>query len=544
MLVVTIALMWSLSEPKKQAVRRDKEARVTFRQQMLRDSFSVLVRNKSLAKRFFGYITSWHGQTFLSTVNHLFAIGLFIYGIIEFSAQLTPTLRIWLLSGVVLSCLGLVTSGVSMVQRKWPIIKCTPTDDSFRLACVLKIALVMVKSTIVFLLAQVDDKAESFAEWETVVSIVSVISLLILALVTISLAVRKVWKQNHLLLEAGVWQPRLFIALYIVSFLCSKVSTIFFMMQGHVPAYVGCKPTPVLYRVSTEQMRTQYMKDMTTAKASNCTMCYVESDSANNQSVVPESLPDFCEGAVELHYICQTSCARLFFTGGGNADQSLVVFVLAPMLWLPFVVYNNNECAQLIDGLWFKFSTRQNNGSSGSGTGISGMRIGLSTTGQGYYTIVPLIHAVTAACATIILVFMGTGNSHGYRIDTSLLSEMLHASSKGVEAGAGVELLRALPQACLIVTMGTLVLNSIMLLRVLVEFAFAWGKSAQDDTSGSVASDSATLSVHDDPLAGLSGTMLQTLLPGRRGALAAAVAVEASEEVEAPTIDGGYGGSE
>jgi hypothetical protein len=255
------------------------------------------------------------------------------------------------------------------------------------------------------------------------------------------------------------------------------------------------------------------MKDMTTAKASNCTMCYVESDSTNN-------LPDFCKGG-ELHYMCQTSCTRLFFTGGGNADQSLVTFVLAPMLWLPFVVYNNNECAQLIDGLWLRFSNRQN--SDSSGTGSIGMRIGLATTGQGYYTTVPLIHAVTTACGMIILVFIGTGNSRGYSIDTSKLSDMLHADWNGAKVGAdniahGMELLRALPQTCLIVTMGTLVLNSIMLLRVLVEFAFACGQSAQEDISGSVAS--ASLSVHDNSLTRLSGTMLQTLLPGRRQAFA------------------------
>jgi hypothetical protein len=443
--VVTVALIWSLSEPKNQALRRHRDALNEFRVQMLRVSFSLQERNRSPVKKCFGYITSWHGQTLLSTVNHLFAIALFTYGIIKFSAQLTASLRIWLRSGVVLSVLGLVVSGVSSVQRKWPVLKCTPTDDSFRLACVLKIALVMTKSTIVFLLAQVDEKEADFKTWENVVSVVSVVSLLILALVTISLAVRKVWQRRYLLLEAGVWQPRVFIILYIVSFLCSKVGTIFFMLQGHVPAFVGCTPSPVFYRVGAEQMNADpvvmpYMVQMTTTRASNCTMCYVErtgsgsdgaptcypnatqdkignstfcwtehkacylasctTDNCTNYharkvaeqacieaveecggivwkngtwqtrvgstaqpspsgedcwvvsqpaqapdsqttTAVPRSLPELCRssqqpGGEDVWYMCQTSCTRLFFNSPG-ADEPLVVFVLAPLLWLPLV---------------------------------------------------------------------------------------------------------------------------------------------------------------------------------------------------------------
>ena len=48
----------------------------------------------------------------------------------------------------------------------------------------------MTKSTIVFLLAKIDDKSEDFNTWETYVFYVSFVSLFVLALVTISFAVQ------------------------------------------------------------------------------------------------------------------------------------------------------------------------------------------------------------------------------------------------------------------------------------------------------------------------------------------------------------------
>ena len=71
------------------------------------------------------------------------------------------------------------------------------------------------------------------------------------------------------------------------------------------------------------------------------------------------------------------------------------------------------------------------------------MRIGLATTGQNYYSIVPIIHAVTAACGALVMVFLGTGNSRGYSVSTDPVSDLLRATE------GGPELLHALPKACL-----------------------------------------------------------------------------------------------
>jgi len=483
---VTIALVWSLSEPKRQAVRRDFVAKRSLRVNMLRESFRSTLKNRSRIKACVQWLTSWHGQTLLSTINHMFAIGLFVYGIVNYMPEIPATQRglivFWLELGVAFSGLGLIVSGASIVQRKWPNLKCTPTDDSFRLACVLKIALVMTKSTIVFLLATIDDKTEAFQWWELIVSVVSYVSLIVLAVVTIAFAAVKVWSKGELLVAAGVSHPRMFIVQYGVSFLCSKCATVFFMLQGHVPDLYGCSPDKVLFPANTAEMNSLSMKNLITAKAIECTMCFPEGlgDASPKVHNVCQQFYNETELTVP-EYVCDTSCTRLFFSGGGGSTTehqtsdslssvvperpTLVVFVLAPLLWLPFTVYANNEVAQLIDGLWF---THTKGAASGS------MRIGLSTTAIGYYTIAPLIHAVTVVCIGIVLMFMWTSGGSGYSV---AIPPQLHAT------GAGEAASTALNKACPAVTAGTLLLSSIMLLRVLVEIAMSWqeGRERVDD---------------------------------------------------------------
>jgi len=63
----------------------------------------------------------------------------------------------------------------------------------------------------------------------------------------------------------------------------------------------------------------------------------------------------------KLEFECTSSCARLFFTGSGisgGSNQQLMIFVMVPLMWVPFAVYCNNEVSQLIDGLWFQHQGR------------------------------------------------------------------------------------------------------------------------------------------------------------------------------------------
>ena len=496
--VVTVALQWSLSEPHQHAVRRDDDARATLRSLMQRDSFTLLIQSQSRVKKAGEVITSWHGQTILSTVNHVSAIVLFTYGIFEFGPTMdqVPTqyisVRELLWIGVALSVLGLIVSGVSIVFRKWPRLKCTPTDDSFRLACVLKIALVITKSTIVFSLSQVNQKSDAqmtqtdrdFDRWQKFVFFVSFVSLLVLALFTISFAVRKVWNKRVLLVNAGVSKPRLFIVLYAVSFLGSKFATLFFMLQGHVPDLVGifggaeCTLNSVQFAADHIQMSGPHLAQLVSSNAGNCSTCFT---TQKDDGIYQDLCFQFHGNASLLeapHYVCETSCQRLFFNGG-DADHndpssggwsslipqrpSLVVFVLMPLLWLPFAVYANNEVSQLIDGVWRGHSADVRTNTS--------VRIGLSTSADGYYVIAPLIHAVTVGCAGLIALFISTSGGYYVWIPDQL-TEPISMRDPGKAAAQEVErkaLLAALPKAQHVVTVGTTCLNLVMLVRVLVE---------------------------------------------------------------------------
>jgi hypothetical protein len=148
----------------------------------------------------------------------------------------------------------------------------------------------------------------------------------------------------------------------------------------------------------------------------------------------------------ELHFKCTTSCAELFFTGGGTSAHQLVVFVLVPLMWVPFAVYCNNEVAQLVDGLWF-----QHQGAVNSGT----VRIGLSTTAHGYRAVAPLFHAVVIVCCGVAIVW-GKG---GYSPQPP----------PGLTGDDHQRVTDALNAAGKCVTNVLLVLDLVMLLRVVVE---------------------------------------------------------------------------
>ena len=97
------------------------------------------------------------------------------------------------------------------------------------------------------------------------------------------------------------------------------------------------------------------------------------------------------------------------------------------------------------------------------------MRIGLSTTSDGYYTIAPLMHAATIICATIVTYWLFSNG--GYRADVPSQLSSTHAEVK-----------RNLDEACVWVTVGTAILSYTMLLRVLVEIVE--GAAGEDDDDG------------------------------------------------------------
>eukprot|EP01047_Picozoa_sp_COSAG01_P022191 COSAG01_NODE_1311_length_10774_cov_18.218299_2_plen_771_part_00 len=455
LVAVSLALVWSLAEPKQNAVRRHTQARMRLRMDLLRGSFSDVLdhRNSKCCGVLHGAIqfaTSWQGQTLFSTLNHLAAIALFSVGMVHFSNEMQGTsIFKWLVAGVIMSIIGLLISTVSLIERKWPWFKLTPTDDSFRLACVLKVALVMTKAMVVFLLADVDHKSDQFKLWEKVVSIICFVSLAILALMTAAFAVMKVWRQPQLLEKTGVSNPRAFILLYTLSYVGCKFGTIFFMAQGHMPSWFGCDETLVRFNASKEFGLSSH------SDAIECRICYpLAPSSANTTASEPSTVCDSTTN--DVYYSCGSSCIQLFYSGDQSMD--LVTFVLVPMMWLPFAVYANNEVAQLIDGIWWRHL-------NGNMKTSSSVKIGLSSTADGYYTIAPLVQSVTIACGVILTCFVATTGG-GYQIRVPL--EMLKAAK-------GIETQTALHRSGRAVTICAVLLNAMMLIRALVELSVSSG---------------------------------------------------------------------
>ena len=131
--IATGALVWSLSEPALQATSRDLAARdqaFNEARRTLSPSSAAPVDGKTLCAKFCEWIVSWPGQTAMSTCNHLFSMALFLYGLDKYADILDETdgrARTWLITGIVLSGLGLAISGASMLERRFPQWKLTPT---------------------------------------------------------------------------------------------------------------------------------------------------------------------------------------------------------------------------------------------------------------------------------------------------------------------------------------------------------------------------------------------------------------------------------
>jgi hypothetical protein len=153
----------------------------------------------------------------------------------------------------------------------------------------------------------------------------------------------------------------MFILLYAISFLSAKTAALFFMMQGHIPEAFHCTAVPVSFSVSEAQYKPMADSESMLA-GTNCTFCFPESDRKPGEP--PAAGCDDRIGGKSYYYACETSCTKLFFTGAGSTGPSLALFVLAPLVWLPFSVYANNEVAQLIDGVWADHAGGSAGGSS------------------------------------------------------------------------------------------------------------------------------------------------------------------------------------
>jgi hypothetical protein len=447
LLVLTLMLIWSLSEDRETARARDLEIIWGYGQHGYVHLFnppSFCDKFKELMCCIKTYTMSWTGQTCISGLNHFAAVALFSYGLHHFGNDMSLALKKFLYSGISMTLFGMMTSFASFVMRRYPQYKMLPTDDSFRLACVLKALLVMNKALIVYELSKIDMSANpALRHWTMVITAVCVLSIFILGLLTYAFDALKIYRQPSLVEDVGVVDGKLFVKMYSLSFVCCKLATTFFVLLGHIPDIAGCDSKPIKFHGPNEH-----------DSSIDCTVCYV-----NNQPPGNAPPDDQCDANSPMTYNrCTTTCTKLFFSGAGEIQISLDVFVLVPLLWLPFTVYSNNEVARMIDGIWQARRDRDVN--RGSLMHIA-TRVGLSSTVHGYSAIVNLSHAVFFICFGLTLYFLAASGG-GYFMDVGSIC--------GGTCGSELDALQQpLDKAGRYVTCSIVALNTLMLSRLCYE---------------------------------------------------------------------------
>eukprot|EP01051_Picozoa_sp_SAG22_P001304 SAG22_NODE_49_length_24620_cov_80.053587_24_plen_629_part_00 len=425
LLVVNIALVWSLSEPRRKpnddpsrpsSLAPSEDAEVfypsDFRNSILRLTLASTsdmesdgeeeACHRAVVRRVIAFCTSWQGQTTLSVGNHLSTMAAMLYGIIyepEYQS-LIPVLIV----AVAASGFGLFVSAMSLCARTYPQFKLTPSDDSFRVACVIKTGLVMLKAGIVFELGNID----SDSLWETVVIGLFFSSFLVMAIVTLAFSIGKIWWHPNLLRAAGEQHPRRFLVRYVISYVAVKLGTLLLMAARHAPDWFGCTTVP---------------------------RCYAH----DGRGIGPICTPDRYGrdyGACNQYSYSVCGACKSRFSGG--SPPTMVQF-LSSLLWMPFSVYNNNETARFIDGLWWnhlrqRASQQQENGGQDQ-------QIGLSTAQHGIRAVAPLVEAVVATCAAVSYGVYVSGGSDGVLTWTVGLNRFMVGSVLSVNGLMSVRLL-------------------------------------------------------------------------------------------------------
>jgi hypothetical protein len=177
----------------------------------------------------------------------------------------------------------------------------------------------------VYELAKIDNNDPSFATWAAWVTGVCVVSILILGLLTYAFGAKQIYKDSgsgeagDIEWNQGLGSGKRFILMYSLSFACCKLTTVFFVLLGHIPEFVGCNSTNETF-VGTGDLH----------ESIDCVVCYAANSEHN---------PRCDDHKTSIYYDCRTTCTKVFFSGGGIMPVELDVFVLVPLLWLPFFVY-------------------------------------------------------------------------------------------------------------------------------------------------------------------------------------------------------------
>jgi hypothetical protein len=133
-----------------------------------------------------------------------------------------------LLVWIATASFGVIVCSLTVLGRYWPQFKLFPTDDSFRLTVVLKLALLALKAGVQSMTGHVSDANEQGQLLSLLSYISFLLSLAFAALVTIAYQIFKAWEMIDVL--ERIHQPRAFILCYVVNYVSAKAITIHVLM--------------------------------------------------------------------------------------------------------------------------------------------------------------------------------------------------------------------------------------------------------------------------------------------------------------------------
>jgi hypothetical protein len=138
--------------------------------------------------------------------------------------SLRSNLKTVLLVWIATASFGVIVCSLTVLGRYWPQFKFFPTDDSFRLTVVLKLALLVLKAGVQSMTGHGSD-ADEEGQLLSFLSYVSfLLSLTLAALVTIAYQIFKAWKMIDVL--GRIHRPRTFIVCYVVNYVSAKAIAI------------------------------------------------------------------------------------------------------------------------------------------------------------------------------------------------------------------------------------------------------------------------------------------------------------------------------
>jgi hypothetical protein len=183
------------------------------------------------------WLISWQGFAAINLTSMAvsLAFGVYAYTLVVYTIDFAPghvdcvsNIKTMLIVWMATSSFGVVVCSLTVLGRYWPQFKFFPTDDSFRLTVVLKLALLVLKAGVQSMTGH-GISADRNGQLLSLLSYISfILSLTLAAMVTIAYQIFKAWRCVDILCR--IHHPKTFILCYVVNYVSAKAIAIHILL--------------------------------------------------------------------------------------------------------------------------------------------------------------------------------------------------------------------------------------------------------------------------------------------------------------------------